>query len=194
MAREVISVVVIDSTILFAPDGDVHSWMGKITKEIAREARLLAPPTRTMRRSTTKYVNTGKLQRSIKALPVTQTSGHVDDGGVRVGTKYYKYVLGGTAHQGMRYIYSDTGWEHKAIIDAAITRRGVVSMGMMGVEAKWLPPSWAMRFRTDGARIFRVRGQKRNPFLTSGYNRVANRHGALGQPMQGFGEYASPYL
>lgn len=189
MARQVAAVLnvgVVDSTVLFLPGGDVYDWTRNRTKDVARSARALCPPGRSHRRATTRYVSTGRLRRSIRAktsvdgtrLDVGKVSvGPVDQG----GGNYVGHVIGGTAYQGMRYIYSDRGYPNKAIIDAVISRRGIMTLGLgRQVTAKDLQGNWVMRFRTDGGRHFRVHGQRGNPFLTDGYNVVAARHAALG--------------
>jgi hypothetical protein len=179
MARDVIVAVNVDSTILFLPEGDVYEWTQARTKEIGRIARRLCPPGRSMARHS-RYVSKGVLRRSIRTK-TTFNGVRLDFGQVSVGPadqgggNYVEHVLGGTAYQGMRYIYSHRGYANKAAIDAIITRRGVSAFGRY-VQPSDLPVAWAMRFRTDGGRHWRVHGQRQNPFLTDAWNAVAARH------------------
>lgn len=185
MARPVITSMLIDSTVLFAPGGDVHQWTKHITRYVAQACKAYGPPAHSMRRATTRYVSTGKLARSIQHDADTIGPRQVD-GIVWVDVPYAQYVLGGTAYQGYRYIYSRAGYPNKALIDATITRRGVRAVGAPK-SVTGLNRRWVMRFRTDDGRYFRVHGQKRNPFMTNGYNAVAKVHRALG-------EFRTPYL
>lgn len=181
MARTPITLITVDSTQLFVPSGDVYDWVEKVCRQVQREARELCPPGRSRRRPTTRYVNKNVLRGSIRSR--TRAAGRrLDAGFVSVGPAdqgggdYTDFVLGGTAYQGTRYIYSHRGFANKAIIDAVISRRGVRVMGLGSVGPKDLQGNWVMRFRTDGGRHFRVHGQKRNPFLFLAYNRIARRH------------------
>lgn len=179
MAREVITALAVDSTILFVPGGDVYDWVEKRTNGVGRKARELCPPGRSMRRPTTRYVSTGALRRSIRTTTKVEGT-RLDVGTISVGPvdqgggNYVEHVLGGTAYQGHRYIYSHRGYAHKAIIDSVISRRGVSALGR--VAPADLPVAWAMRFRTDGGRHWRVHGQRSNPFLTDAWNAIARRH------------------
>lgn len=190
MPREAIEIIDVNSTGLFLPEGEVYDWVEKVTRSVGREARLLCPPLRS-KRTTSRYVPTGRLRASIKTK--TRMDGtRLDVGTISVGPAidpldkhhhdYSTFVLGGTAYQGMRYIYSREGYAHKAIIDAVIGRRGIVNIGLgQGIRPKDMQGRWAMRFRTDGGRHFRVHGQKRNPFLFEAHNKVALRHPSMGQ-------------
>ena len=191
MAREAFTIINIDSTVLFIPEGEVYEWVSKRTREIGRKARELCPPGRTMRRGSTRYVNRNVLRASIRTR-TTFKGTRLDFGQISVGPAdqgggdYTEFVLGGTAYQGQRYIYSRRGYANKASIDAIITRRGVAALGRAAPAD--LPIAWAMRFRTDGGRHWRVHGQKSNPFLTDAHNAVARRH------PDSMGLFASPFF
>jgi hypothetical protein len=182
MARTPIVAIHVDSSDLFHLGGDVYDWTEKICRQVQREARVLCPPGRSRRRATTRYVSKGVLRATIRSR-TRQAGSRLDVGVISVGPAdqgggdYTEFVLGGTAFQGTRYIYSHRGFANKAIIDAVISRRGVRVLGVGRVGPKDLQGNWVMRFRTDGGRHFRVHGQKRNPFMYSAWNRVARRHG-----------------
>lgn len=178
MAREAFESINVDSRVLFIPSGDVYEWVSKRTREIGRKTRELCPPGRSMARHN-RYRSKGVLRASIRTR-TTFNGVRLDFGQISVGPAdqgggdYVGHVLGGTAFQGRRYIYSNAGFSHKAIIDSIITRRGVAALGRAAPSD--LPIAWAMHFRTDGGRHWRVHGQRSNPFLSDAYNAVARRH------------------
>ena len=168
MARVAIVAIEIHSERLFLPGGDVWDWTKEVTAEVKGAAKRLAPPGRSMRRPTTRYTSTGRLRRSIRSS--SNTNGpHGVLGYITVDAPYAHFVLGGTAFQGHRYIYSTVGFMHKPLVDLYAARKHPPS----------LPHTWFMVLRPSGAYRLRVHGQKANPFLTDGYNEVARIHGAL---------------
>ena len=181
MARIVLTSIVAHPDPLFAPGGDVSRWSAQITREVKMAARLLAPPIR----STSKYGrrSSGAMRKSITGK--SRRRGRLlMSGDVSVNVYYAKWVLGGTAHQGRRYIYSTAGWANKAEVDAMANR---VARGGKAHEDD-IERGLYMRLPLTGyggkrAYHLRVHGQRANPFLTDGYNVVAHRHGAL-KPMR----------
>lgn len=179
--RVVLTKVVAHPDPLFAPGGDVSRWTAKTTREVKNASKALAPPSR----SSSRYgrrPSTGALRRSMVGKS-TRVGRLLISGTVSVNTPYAKFVLGGTAHQGRRFIYSHWGFANKSEVDK-IARR--VSRGGRAIE-DFVEQGIYMRLPltgVGGSRIFhlRVHGQKANNFLIDGYNIVAARHGAL-KPM-----------
>src|SRR5688500_13723145 len=111
MPRIVLTKVVAHPDPLFAPGGDVSRWTAQTTREVKNASKRLAPPGR----STSKYGrrSSGALRRSITGTS-TRVGRLLLSGDVGTDLYYARWVLGGTAHQGRRYIYSDAGWRNKA--------------------------------------------------------------------------------
>lgn len=169
MATTRITAIEIHDAKLFAPSGIVYNWARKITTEVKVAAQSKAPPSRSKAKWGTKA--TGELQRGIKGR-VDKAGPKVLDMVIESTAPHTKYVHGGTAYQGQRYIYSTLGWANKAFVDEVLASGEVA----VGEEFKGL----FMRLPPPGPRfLMRVRGQKRNPFLTDGYNEVAKVHRAL---------------
>lgn len=181
MARAVLTEVVVFPERLFHGDGLVRRWNTRLTQELKSAVKAKAPP----RRSAARWVGrrgTGALNRSITGR--TTSPGRVQaQSTVAVGVYYAKWVLGGTASQGRRYIYSSSGWLFKPMVDAQarLSRKGGrvnEDFAEMGFYMK-LPLS-----NVGGSRVYflRVHGQRANNFLIDGYNEIARFHRAL-RPM-----------
>lgn len=160
---------------LFDSDGVVRRWMTELSAEMKTAVKAKAPPNRS--RAVWDRPQTGELQRSIRAN--TDRSGPLQNvSTVFTTAEHARYVLGGTAFQGLRYIYSEGGWANKETVDA-ISRR-VGRGGRAGDDLQGM----YLRLPANGfGRIFflRVHGQRANNFLFDGYNVVARKHRALGQ-------------
>lgn len=177
MARVVLTSVVVYPDVLFAPGGDVSRWTARVVREVKNSAKALAPPGR----STSKYGrrSTGAMRKSMTGKS-TRVGRLLLSGTVGVNTYYAKWVMGGTAHQGRRYIYSEAGWRNKAEVDAMAAR---IARGGKAREDD-IERGLYMKLPLTGvggrrAYHLRVHGQRANPFLVDGYNVVALRHGAL---------------
>jgi hypothetical protein len=94
-----------------------------------------------------------------------------------VGAPHAEFVLGGTAYQGMRFIYRNYAAKAKADRLAVLERRGVhIDPSEMRGMTMRLPPYSHFKVYQ-----LRVKGQRANNFLFDGYNEVARMHEALGQ-------------
>lgn len=174
MAKVVFEAIEVHPETLFDGDGVVRRWMVELTSELKTAVQLKAPPNRS--RAKYRRPSTGALVRSIKGS--TARSGPLQDVSVvSVGTAHAKYVLGGTAAQGVGYIYSTRGFANKALVDRVARRkggRGKPDEDLHGMFMK-LPLNGL------GRRLhLRVHGQRANNFLFDGYNEVARAHRALG--------------
>jgi len=177
--------IVITDDRLFLPGGDVHEWTQGVKNELLAAARSYAPPGRSMSKHGHNLVATGRLLEAIRAnvfQSTTETLGidlYVDE----QAAPYAKYVLGGTAAQGQRFIYSTEGWKDKAVIDSWYRKRqikGVRALAGLGLIMGPLPPG------PGGFHPFhlRVKGQRANPFISDAYTLVRRRHRSL-PPMRG---------
>ena len=181
MARAVLTTITVHGAQLFAPGGDVNQWCHGVARELEGAAIRFCPPNRSMSRRG--HVGTGQLLGTIRSGVNTEApevlSIEVGAGPAfrqaRRGAKkdYTKFVLGGTAYQGYRYIYSTVGWQNKAEIDL-IMRRVLTSRIRFEKGSR---DNWYMKL-PDGFAL-RVHGQKKNPFLSDAYYAVSRIHSAL---------------
>jgi hypothetical protein len=178
MVRYVRTTLVLYPEKLFGQGHLINRWGVQLTAETKAAVKSKAPP----RRSRSKYGKrrgTGALQRSIRGT-TSRIGATRQVSSVSVNTYYAKWVLGGTAAQGRRFIYSDTGWLYKPMVDAQarLSKKGgrvpedFIEMGLY----MRLPMA-----NVGGSRIFhlRVHGQRSNNFMYDGYNVVAAKHPAL---------------
>lgn len=167
MAKVVYTSILVYPEVLFNPGHAVDRWFVRTTAELKSAVRARTP----VRSGKTRASVTGRSSR-IGAL---QAQGTVSVGGAA------QYVLGGTAYQGRRYIYSNAGWANKAQVDL-VARRTAAGQRAWGKDESGKGMYMAIR---DGGKKYhlRVHGQKANNFLIEGYNDVARVHGAL-KPMR----------
>lgn len=176
--RYVKTTVVLYPEKLFGQGHLVNRWGVQLTAETKAAVKSMAPP----RRSRSRYGRrrgTGALQKSIRGT-TSRIGATRQVSTVSVNTYYAQWVLGGTAAQGRRYIYSDTGWLYKPMVDAQarLSKKGgrasedFIEMGFY----MRLPLS-----NVGGNRPYhlRVHGQRANNFMADGYNIVAAKHPAL---------------
>lgn len=178
MPKYVVTKVVLYPERLFNPGHDVHRWATSLTAETKAAVKMMAPP----RRSRSRYGRrrgTGALQRSIRGV-TSRKGGTRLESTISVNVSYASLVLGGTAAQGRRYIYSNKGWLYKPMVDAQArlsAKGGRVSEDFveMGLYMR-LPLA-----NVGGSRVYhlRVHGQRANNFLFDGYNIIAAKHPAL---------------
>lgn len=160
--RYTVSKVIVVDDHLYAGAGLVHRWLRETSRRVQRYITDAAP-----RRS-------GELKGGI-AMSTTRVARRVVSGEIESTAPHTMFVLGGTAYQGRRYIYSRAGWANRAQI-GRIARR--VRQG--GEEDR---SGWYMRLRGPGPRYaLRVHGQRANNFMLTGYNRAARTSPAL-RPM-----------
>lgn len=175
--RVIFEAVEVHPQTLFDSDGDVRRWMTQLSAEMKVSVKAHAPPNRSRARWGTRP-GTGELQRSIRAD--TQRSGPLQNvSTVFTTSDHARYVLGGTAYQGLRYIYTTEGYANKELVDriaSRVARGGRAGDGLEGLYMR-LPLTGV-----GGRRRFhlRVHGQRANNFLFDGYNDVARKHPALG--------------
>lgn len=178
MTRAVVVKVVEFDERLYVGNGIVNRWVRRVTFSFQKNAQLEAPVNK---RAVTSHGGApGALRRGIVA-DVSHRTPKTLIGRVTSTAPHSLYVLGGTAAQGRRYIYSSFGWANKAQVDLIarrVARGGRAGEGTTGFYMR-LPPNAG-----HGRRVFhlRVHGQRANNFLVSGYNRTARTHRAL-RPM-----------
>lgn len=182
MAYSVMGLIEVNGSRLFMPGGDVNNWCHEVGTELRLAAIRFCPPNRSMSRRG--HVATGKLAATIAAdvsieapevLSISLGAGPVfreERGGRK--RNYTPFVLGGTAYQGYRYIYSTVGWENKAEIDL-IMRRIAFNRRRFGKGER---DGWYMKL-PGGQFALRVHGQRKNPFLSDAYHLVSRTHSAL---------------
>lgn len=193
------SVMVIDSTRLFVPPGDVWEWCEDRAIEIHLAAKAYAPPGR--RSARRPRVSTGRLQNSI-FYDVRPAGAKRIDIVVSANTEYALYVHEGTANQGNNYIYTTRGWAQKGVVDSWINNNQF--RGSADDRGFWMPlPGYSIlpttkfeKARTPYPSIrytLRVRGQRANPFLADAYSLVQGKHKGL-PPMRAhkFGGLSRP--
>jgi hypothetical protein len=185
MARAVITAIEIHDARLFVPGGDAYDWVKGVTRETKTAAKALAPPHRSFARWPRS--GTGELNRSIYGRVTSR--GKILNAEIGASADHAVYVLGGTAFQGQRFIYSRLGWVNKSRVDAIAEgiRRQVRGGAQIERGGDRIRKGWAMGVR-PGAGFgksprLRVKGQIANPFLTDGYNVTAAHHEAL-KPMR----------
>lgn len=168
--------VFVNTERMFQPGGDVFDWATARANEIKVRAIANAPPGRTRARHPTWA--RGHLQRSITA-EVDAQPGRVVLFRVAANVPYAKFVHNGTAG-GKNFIYTNDGWANRHDVDVWIRNRqfeGGTTELPSGELGTYFMPITRIPGRTQFA--LRVRGQRKNPFLTDGYNEVARRHSAL---------------
>jgi hypothetical protein len=175
-----LDLVELHSAQLFAPGGDVNRWVRRTARELKEAAQGFAPPRR--RNARWPRPGTGRLNRSIKGQATWDGAKDYNIFLSAGGTEapYATYVLGGTAYQGKRYIYTNLGWANKRQVDAWIKGREFTATEFEAGLYMPLPATGAFSQRF----YMRVHGQKKNPFLTDGYTLVQKRHRAL-PPIRG---------
>jgi hypothetical protein len=179
VVKYVVTAIEVHPEILFSEGGDVRFWMGRLAQEMSAAVKAKAPPGRS--RSIWQRTSTGRLRASVNArLARTGPVQNMVTVEVGRGLDYAVHVLGGTAFQGKRFIYTTRGYAHKAEVDfhAQRQRRG----GHVAAETKG--KGWYLKLPANGVgsdRRFhlRVKGQRANNFLFDGYNEVARLHEAL---------------
>lgn len=180
MSRAVITAIEIHDARLYLPGGDVYDWCWEIASDLERRARLFAPPNRTRSRYAARR-STGAMAKTIKSgvWNMTDDSIMVD---LSVGTDYAPYVLGGTAAQGTQYIYSNTGWANKVLIDRVMRRiewRRQTWEENLVPSGSWMVLRGPSPIRSRRNYQLRVRGQRANPFLTDAYTVTRREHRSL---------------
>lgn len=176
--RYVKTTVVLFPEKLFGRGHLVNRWGVQLTAETKHAVKFMAPPHRSRSRYG-KRKGTGALQRSIRGVTV-RTGLTMQESRVSVNVYYAPWVLGGTAAQGRRYIYSDKGWLYKPMVDA----QARLSAKGGRVNEDFVEMGFYMRLplaNVGGSRIYhlRVHGQRSNNFMVDGYNIVAAKHPAL---------------
>lgn len=170
-----IEVGVISDEKLFLPGGNVYDWSHKLAEQLETVTRQTAPPT--VSKSRWKHVGTGRLKRGITAT-VNMDVDKVITIDVNSSAPYSMFVHGGTAIGRGSHIYSTLGWANRITVDSlfdAGTTKFRPPAALQGLYMA-LPPNTGGHFPWH----LRVRGQRANPFLSRGYNRVARMgHPAL---------------
>lgn len=168
--------IIVDTSVCFAPGGNVNLWFQRRRNDIERVAHDFAPPNRTEARWGT--WSRGNLQRSFYSHN-TQGARTID---FVVGNSapYARYVHDGTALQGKGYIYTDAGFAQKSVVNKWIKLKQFTASAD---EAGFYMPVTRIPFKTKF--MLRVHGQKANPFLSDAYNLVARRTKG-GLPVQKF--------
>jgi hypothetical protein len=145
---------------MYGGTGVVGRWVRGIGFQFHRNA-LKAAPSRT-----------GKLRAGIVVDPATRVAPRGLTTTVRSTAAHSKYVHGGTAYQGRRFIYSNYGWANKVDVDRfALWKRP--PRGLVGYWMKFSNPYGVGTYK------LRVHGQRANPFLITAFNRTAATHPAL---------------
>src|SRR5262245_8272578 len=163
--------LVVDSTRLFVPGGDVYQWSVKVSQEIKSLAITYAPPTRShARRGSFSHGHLrSTIRKSTRTAGPRQVTFEVSAHAVNArGQRYDQFVHEGTAYQGYRYIYSDAGWAEKPLVDS------YVRYGLYRLAAS----EWWMPIPPIGYAL-RVHGQRANPFITDAYTDTTRIHDAL---------------
>ena len=175
MAKTVITAIEVNPETLFDADGDVRQWMRNLTRELKAAVVLKAPPNR----SRAKWPGRRTTRALIASIyGTTGRSGPVQDvSEVGVRAPHAVYVLGGTAYQGMRFIYRSGVSKSEADRLYRLERRGVhIDPAEMRGKTMRLPP-----YGRFGTYHLKVKGQRANNFLFDGYNEMSLAHEALGQ-------------
>jgi hypothetical protein len=174
MVTVVTEVVIHSEDLLFMPGGDVWEWCEGIADELKTTARAYCPPNRSY--SKWRHKGTGATLASIK-------SGVVPSGPERLTINLSAdsdgapYLIGGTAMDGAGWIYSDAGWIFRKKIASVSRRRSSLSTKKAQQEFAGLHMTLP---RGIGPVLqLRVRGQRKNPFITDAYDSVRYHHDAL---------------
>jgi hypothetical protein len=167
--------IVINSAPLFVPPrGDVWQWCEGIKRELKKFAVAFAPPNRS-RAARGRIYATGDLVRQIDSAVTIEGAERLDIW-VWSGGPHAKYVLGGTASQGTRYIYSTAGYANRKVIAQWFKQRqigGIRETIGQGLVMGPLPPG------PGNAYQLRVHGQVANPYLQDAYTVVQSGHRSL---------------
>jgi len=180
MAKAVFTVIELHPGTLFDSDGVVRRWMVKVTAETKAASKAKAPPRR--HAPSKRWPNRrgkGLLNKSIRGT-VSRTGPLQNVGVVSVNVPYAKYVLGGTAAQGTRYIYRNYARRAEAAKIAARVKSGGAAL-RPGESGKGLYMKLPLPNPAGGTRrlYVRVHGQQANNFLFDGYNEMARVHEAF---------------
>lgn len=161
----------IDADDLFAPGHDVHDWTEEVARDLKKTIFRTTPPGTSKSRHG--HRGTGRLRASL-TTSATRVAPTEIELLVEAKTSYATYVHGGTAGGGRSgsFIYSNLGWANRQTVDA-ILAAGQAHLeppqNMRGLYMRVPPgPGGTQRY------LMRVRGQRANPFLIRGYNRVAS--------------------
>ena len=160
--------------LLYLPGGDVWEWCEGVANELKTTARAFCPPNRSY--SKWGHKGTGATLASIK-------SGVVPTGAERLtitlsaDSPGAPYLIGGTALDGAGWIYSDAGWIMRKKI-ASVSRRKS-SLATKAAQAEFAGLHMTLPPGKGPIRQLRVRGQKKNPFITDAYDSVRYHHSAL---------------
>lgn len=163
MIRAELVAVVVDTSPLFVTGGSVNDWTRGVTDELYRACFVATP-----------IGKTGDLASSVRsrmtAIPFLRTISV----SASASTDHVMYVHKGTANNGLGHIYTTEGYVIRREIDNWIDSNGPRPINpLYGNLRGYLMPVPGTRGRA------RVHGQKANPFLIHGYNKVAERHRAL---------------
>lgn len=156
MPIEVSRVVVVDEG-LYVGRGLVNRWFKTIG--VSLYANILeAAPERSGELKAGIVQDYGRAGLRILNTTVASTAPHT------------KYVIGGTAGNGLGYIYTKRGFANIATVGR-----------MLNGEFVKDPPVglWLHLSDARGGRYLRVRGQRKNNFLAKGYDATARRHRSL---------------
>lgn len=157
MAETLVHVVVVDEG-LYHGTGLVHRWLLGVGNRLYQNVVLYAPE------------RSGEL-KSMIALDFTQgPTLRIIESVVSSNAPHTKYVIGGTAEQGLGYIYTTAGAANPSLVQR-----------MIGGEFIHDLPDGIFLVLSDarGGRHLRVHGQVSNNFLLKGYDRTARTHRAL---------------
>src|SRR5215467_5348298 len=119
---EVVAVEVHPST-LFNKGHEVYDWCHDINRQMEVATKALAPVgrSREYRGPKAPAHAGGELRRKICAS-MRRLGPEQIEMTITSGAPYTKFVHGGTAFQGTRYIYSTAGWRNKRAVDALASR------------------------------------------------------------------------
>lgn len=156
MAVVLSRVIVVDEG-LYQGSGLVHRWLARIGVQLETNIIRAAPE------------RTGELKAGIRrseardSLRIISTS-------VESTAPHTRYVLGGTAGNGLGYIYTTRG------------RANIATVGKM-LNGVFVPDPpiglWLVLSDARGGRHLRVHGQRKNNFMAKGYDVTARTHRSL---------------
>lgn len=156
MAFAVERVIVIDEG-LYQGTGLVHRWLARIGVSMYHNT-LQAAPERSGELKAGIHLSQAREGRRIISVAVESTAPHT------------MYVIGGTAGNGLGFIYTTRGRANP----------GTVGRMLNGVFVKDAPRGlWLVLSDARGGRHLRVHGQRKNNFLAKGYDATARVHQSL---------------
>jgi hypothetical protein len=155
---EDVHLVVLDEG-MYVGNGVVNRWLTRLGNRLYQNTVIAAPE------------RTGDLKSMIDLDFEQGPSLRVLSAVVSSNAPYTKYVIEGTAQQGVGYIYSTQGFANRGLVERMLAGARVEGSE---TEGMWLVIE-------DGGPKFhlRVHGQRANNFLAEGYNKTARTHRSL---------------